>query len=592
MTQTPKQPAGLFEFGPFRLDSAERTLTRDGALVSLPPKVFDTLLTLVQNPGRLMRKDDLINRLWPDSFVEEATLARNISDLRKTLGESFTGEKYIETVPKSGYRFVADVRRIDPPSRDIVLARHTRASLVIEQQLEPAVRSIAVLPFQPLDKSDDNDFLGLGLADALITKLSNIRQITVRPTRSVMSYAHTSVNAATAGRELGVEAVLDGSIQRSGDRIRITVQLVDTSSENPLWAAQFDEKFTDVFSVEDSISDQVARALTLRLSGEEQKQLSKRYTENIDAFELYLRGRYHWNRRTSAGIEKSIQCFKRAIELDPNYSLAYAGLADAYTFLGDVGLTAIRPLDAFTAARQAALAAIELDDRLAEGHTALAHIDMHCYRWAEARQAFDRAIELGPNYAHSRQLNAFYLAFNGQLKEAQPEIRRALRLDPLSLSITNDVGVIHYFAREYDQAIDWFQAALELSANFDRAHHWMGAAYEQENLFDEAILHYRMAVGIESRAALAHAYARGGYKAEAIKIRDELLAETSLKYISPYDLAMIHLGLDERAEAVGQLEKACQEHSGWMIYLTVDPRLDPIRSAPEFEAILRVVGFG
>jgi tetratricopeptide (TPR) repeat protein len=272
--------------------------------------------------------------------------------------------------------------------------------------------------------------------------------------------------------------------------------------------------------------------------------------------------------------------------------LAYAGLADAYTFLGDVGLTAIRPLDAFTTARQAALAAIELDETLSEGHTALAHIDMHCYRWAEARRAFDRAIELGPNYPHSRQLNAFYLAFNGQLKEAQAEIRRALRLDPLSLAITNDVGVIHYFAREYDQAIECFQGALELSANFDRSHHWMAAAYEQKNCFDEAISHYRMAIGnIESRASLAHAYARSGYKSEAIKIRAELLAESCVKYVSPYDLAMIHLGLDEREHALSQLRKACEEHSGWMIYLTVDPRLDPIRSEPAFQAILKIVGF-
>lgn len=591
-----KQRAGLFEFGPFRIDAAERTLVRDGTPVSLPPKVFDTLLALVENSGRLLRKEDLINQLWPDSFVEEATLARNISDLRKTLGESLRGEKFIETVPKSGYRFVADVQRIDPRSQDIVLEPRTRGALVFEEHLEPEIRSIAVLPFQPLGKSDDNDFLGLGLTDALITKLSNIRQIAVRPTRSVLRYAESNVNAASAGRELGVEAVLDGSIQRSGERIRITIQLVDTSTENPLWAAQFDEKFTDVFSVEDSISDQVARALTLRLSGEEQKQLSKRYTENSDAFELYLRGRYYWNRRTSEGLEKSIQCFKKAIALDPNYSLAYAGLADAYTFLGDVGFTAIRPLDAFTSARQAALAAIELDETLSEGHTALAHIDMHCYRWAEARREFDRAIELGPNYSHSRQLNAFYLAFNGQLKEAQAEIRRALRLDPLSLAITNDVGVMHYFAREYDQAIEWFQAALELSSNFDRAHHWSGAAYEQKHLFDEAISQYRKSIdlsgNIESRASLAHAYARYDHKPEAMEILNELLAESSLKYISPYDLAMIYLGLGEREHALQQLEKACDEHSGWMIYLTVDPRLDPIRSEPEFRKIMRVVGVG
>ena len=569
---------------------------RNGEPVALAPKVLDTLLALVENPGRLLPKDELISGLWPDTFVEEATLARNISDLRRALGESSGEDKYIETVPKSGYRFVAEVRQVEPKDSVTIIERHTRSRVVVHEEIDPEVRSIAVLPFKPLGANEGDEHLGLGLADALITRLSNIRQIAVRPTSAVMKYAGTGNDPAAAGRQLKVEAVLDGAIQRSGERVRVTVQLVSVSEERPLWAGKFDERFTDIFAVEDSISEQVAHALTLRLTGEERKLLGKRYTENSEAYELYLKGRYYWNKRRADELGKSIDCFRQAIDLDNHYALAHAGLADAYTFLGDVGLTAIRPKEAFSQAKQAATNALQFDDSLAEAHTSLGHLHMHCYEWVDARREFERAIELNPHYAHAHQLRAFYLAFNGRLQDASAEIRIALRLDPLSLAINTDVGVIHYFAREYDQAIDQYRKTLDLDFNFDRAHFWLAAAYEQEQRYDEAIAEYTIAIelsggSLEARASLGHAYARASRGADALVIFEGLNLHSSSRYVSPYDLAIINLGLGESETAIKWLDRACDEHAGWMIYLTVDPRLDAIRSDARFKALLQVVGF-
>src|SRR6266851_2068899 len=256
-----------YEFGPFRLEATERRLLREGNPVPLPPKVFDTLVALVENFGRLLPKHKLMSTLWPDTFVEEVTLARNISDLRKILRDTPCPTEYIETVPKVGYRFVADVRLIEHSDSIVTAQRHTRTSVVLREELEDEVRSIAVLPFQQMGVAGSDEYLGLGMADALITRLSNIRQIAVRPTSAVMKYSGASDDPAAAGRALKVEAVLAGAIQRSAERVRVTVQLVSVSSEAPLWAEKFDESFTDIFAVEDSISEQVARALMLRLTG-------------------------------------------------------------------------------------------------------------------------------------------------------------------------------------------------------------------------------------------------------------------------------------------------------------------------------------
>jgi TolB-like protein/Flp pilus assembly protein TadD len=591
-----KQQKASYEFGPFRLDAAERRLLRNGEPVGLAPKVFDTLLAMIESSGLLVEKDELMARLWPDTFVEEATLARNISDLRKVLGESSGEARYIETVPKSGYRFLAEVRLVHSPDSTIIVERRTRSRVVVEEELEPGVRSIAVLPFKSLNANDADDYLALGLADALITRLSNIRQIAVRPTSAVMKYVGTRHDPAAAGRDLGVEAVLDGAIQRCGERIRVTVQLVSAGSENPLWAAQFDERFTDVFAVEDSISAQVALALTLKLTGEEVKLLGKRYTDNSDAYELQLKGRYYWNKRSEEALHKAVDCFDQAVEIDPNYALAYAGLSDCYTKLGDVGVTAIPPREAFARARRAALTALKIDSSLVEVHASLGHLEMHHLRWVDAEREFKRAIELNPNYAPAHQWYAYFMAFHRRFNEALEKIEVARKLDSLSLPIIDSVGEFLYFARRDDEAIEQFHKALDMDPNFLPSRIHLGRAYEQAAMFSEAeaqFINARQITGesIDALAALGHTYAMSANPGAALDVLAQLTELSNQRYVSPYDVALIHAALSEIDEAFRWLEKGYDERVEWMIYANVDPRLDPLRADARFSDLIGRLGF-
>src|SRR5688500_3513645 len=447
----------LYEFGPFRLDPAEHILLREGLAVSLRPKEFAVLLALVEHHGRLMTKEDLLQEVWPGQFVEEGNLNRHISSLRRVLGESSDAPQYVETVPKVGYRFVAPVREIRDGSADMVIERHTIARIVTEEEeeeangrevIEPAsepkallttgeknnrrrrlalaaslviligltlaftyawtsrksqetktaatVTSLAVLPFKPIGAGDEDDYLGLGMADALITKLSNIQKINIRPTSAVRKYDAPNQDPVAAGRELGVEAVIEGSVQRVGGRIRVTVQLVSVKDRTPLWAEKFDEQFTDIFAVQDRISEQVARALTLTLSSTEKKLLTKHFTENSDAYQLYLKGRYFWNKRTVEGLNKGINYFNEAVEKDPSYALAYVGLADSYGLLSDYG--GLQPNEACPQAKKAAMQALALDERLAEAPAALSLIKpSYDWDWPGAEREYRRAIQLKPN---------------------------------------------------------------------------------------------------------------------------------------------------------------------------------------------------
>jgi TolB-like protein/DNA-binding SARP family transcriptional activator len=582
-----------YQFGPFRLDAGERRLLRDENPVPLAPKVFDTLLALIENAARLVSKEELINRLWPNTFVEEATLARNISDLRRALGESSGKAKYIETVPKSGYRFVASVRRVELKNSVMILERHMRKRVVVEEELEPEVRSIAVLPFKPLNANEPDEYLGLGLADALITRLSNIRQIAVRPTRAVMNYAGTSQDAAAAGRELKVEAVLDGVIQRSGDRVRLTVQLVSVSTEMPLWADKFDEKFTDIFEVEDSISEQVARALTLRLTLEERLLLGKRYTENSEAYELYLKGRYYWNKRTAESLNKGIEYFKQAIGRDPGYASAYAGMSDSYTLL--VIREALRADEGFSKAKAAAGRALEIDDTLAEAHASLAHAMLHNWELSDSEEGFRRAIELNPGYASAHHWYSEYLLATGQVDEAITEVKRAIKLDPLSLVINCHLGEALYFARRYDQSIEQLRNVLEMDSNFALACIDLGRVYLQIGRHEEALAELKKGLALlgdslESTWWIGLVYAARGNPGEARKVLDKLQEQSKHRHVSPYGIALICAALGDKDQAFELLAKAYESHDGELFNMKVEPQLDNLRSDTRFKDLLRLFG--
>src|ERR1700704_336741 len=518
-----------YHFGPFSLDPAEHTLLRGDQVVALTPKAFETLAFLVRSSGHLVRKEELIERVWRDTIVEEGNLNVIIHTLRKALGDDPREHKYIETVAKCGYRFVAEVRKAD--EHEETASGATDASGPVngakqsssQQQIAPSasvsrprlpsdrrrlvalgagvlvvavaatffflwrfnhrpiataaiapapVRSIAVLPFRVLSSEKGDEYLSLGLADALITSLSQTRQVIVRQTDAVAKYQNTGKDPLEAGREQGVDAVLEGQVQRIGDRVRVTARLVRTSDGTSLWADRFEEKFTNIFAVEDAVAEKVARTTILAMRGANEapsERLTKRYTENNDAYEAYLKGRYMWNKRTVDSLHKALLYFQQAIRLDPNYSLAYVGLADTYTLLSFFTLAA--PNDAFPKAKVAAEKALAIDHTLAEAYTALGQYKAYYeWDWHGAEDEFQKGIALNPNYPllhHWRSLNLIAM---GRMDEARAAMRRDLELDPLLLVSNVNLGRIDYYEGRYDQAIKQYQRALELDKDFMRTH--------------------------------------------------------------------------------------------------------------------------
>ena len=456
-------------------------------------------------------------------------------------------------------------------------------------------RSIAVIPFKMLGIEEKSDgYLALGMADALITKLSNIRRIIVRPTSSILKYAEGEHDLLVAGHELGVEFILDGRIQRVSDRVRVTVQLVRVRDGATLWAAKFDEKFTDILNVEDSISAQLAQALMPKLTGEERELLSKRDTENAKAYQAYLKGRYYWNSFTEEGLAKAIMSFMEAIAEDPDYAQAYAGVADYYNGLGVWGV--LPPKDSFPAAKEAAIKALELDDTLAEAHTSLAFVKMaYDWDWAGAEREFKRAIELNPSYATAHRWYSYLCGARGNHAEAITEMQCAQKLDPLSSVVGTSAALTFFNARQYDRTIEELQKSLALDPDNIIAQQGFGWAYAQKGLYAEAISALRKAVANSKRNplvlwTLGHVLAVAGQHDEARDIIRELQEVSQKQYVSPYYIAMIYAGLGERDEAFAWLERTFQNRDWWLLWLGVEPRLDSLRSDPRFDNLLQRIG--
>ncbi|MDT4955590.1 MAG: eukaryotic-like serine/threonine-protein kinase [Acidobacteriota bacterium] len=459
-------------------------------------------------------------------------------------------------------------------------------------------RSIAVLPFKVLRVEEKTDeFLGMGLTDAIITKLTNIHRILVRPTSSVLKYYDGEQSAQIAGYELNVAFVLDGRIQRAGRRVRVTVQLVRVEDGTPFWAAKFDEDFTDIFAVEDSISSQVAEALIPRLTGQEREALNKRETENASAYQAYLKGRYHWSKFTDDSLGLALECFSEAIRLDPNYALAHVGIAEFYIWAGIYHRLA--PKDCYPQAKEAAMRALRIDETLAEAHAALGFAT-HCYDWdwRRAEEMFKRAINLNSNYAGAHQWYSYLLTSEGRFDEGQKEIRRAVEINPLSVMDLTMVCWNLYQAGEHEQAISESKNVFEVDRNFPVSYIALSAAYERKGMLEEAIAAGRKADSLLPGAVihlwvLGHALAVSGRSAEAREILAEMhrLSKED-HYISAYHSAIIHVGLGERDEAFACLEKACEERDAWMMWLGTEPKLAELHSDPRFIDLLRRVGLG
>jgi DNA-binding winged helix-turn-helix (wHTH) protein/tetratricopeptide (TPR) repeat protein len=586
-----RSSSSSYQFGRFRLDTVERLLLYDGRPLALTPKAFAILLVLIKNSGRVVEKEQLISEVWPGAFVEESNVSQNIFTLRRVFGERDKDGLYIETVPKRGYRFVAQVSEV----RDETPARTNEAQpleSVSRTDMLGAGRTLAVLPFKSLDPHLDDEYLGLGIADALITKLSNLQQLNVRSTSATRKYVGAQQDSLKAGREMQVDSLIEGSLQRSNQNLRVTVQLVNVQDGKSLWAEKFDGVFTDLFSIEDSISEQVAKALTLKLTHAEKDRLTKQHTENSEAYKNYLKGRFFWNKRTPKALQQGIKYFERAISIDHNYALAYAGLSDSYLIL--ISLNVRLPEDCLPLAREAALKAIEIDETLAEAHCSLAL----AYSYSDwdlvgAEREYGRAIELNPNYATAHRWYARHLGRIERYPEALSALKRARELEPFSLIITTDIGWLLYLSRQYNQAIEQCLEVLDMDPAFHQAQAVLSMAYAEKGMFEEAItwalrVFKAKSEDPETVTFLAYFYARSGKIAEARKVIEESERERKAS-LSSFYMAIISIGLWKLDEALDWLERAYQERSFLLTYLKI-PIFDPLRLHPKFVALLTRIG--
>lgn len=585
-----KSNSYLYEFGEFRLDLVKRELRREGELVAVTPKIFDTLRVLVQHQGEVVTKNLLMDEIWGDAFVEESGLMRNVSVLRKTLGEQSV--PFIVTVPGKGYRFVAEVREV-PEEDALIIDEQTRGKIVIEEKSD--FRSLAVLPFKTLGTAEENQYLALGMADALIIKLSNLKKLRVRPTSAVIKYGGLEQNPFKAGRELRVESVIEGNIWQLNERLRITVQLVNVADEVSLWADKFDEPLTDIFAIHDSISERVASALEFQLTGHERQQLTKRETESLTAYQLYSQGLYHFNHFSPQNIYLAISCFEQAVKTDPNYALAYAMLFGSQMTLAVLNLV---PLSAISdGLRPLAVKAMELDPTLPAAHYASGFASFFLdWDLKEAEKSFQRAIELNPNDVMSNKHFSIYLYLTGRFAEALEFTQIAFELDPLAADLASNVGHTFYFAGRYDEAIRWHRKALEIDPHFVLAQVGLAFAFAYKKMFAEAFSAFAQVPPVLRNeptiiAAQAFLSALAGDQKQAREDLEKLSQFARQRYVSPFETAAVYAGLEDSAEAFAWLDKAFDERCFGLVSLKVDPRFNFLRKDPRFDNLLERIGF-
>ena len=459
-----------------------------------------------------------------------------------------------------------------------------------------SIHSLAVLPFANTGADPNLEYLCEGITESIITSLSQLPKLRVMARASVFRYKVREADPQVVGRELAVRAVLLGRVAQLKDTLSIWTELVDARDGSHLWGEQYHRKLADIFAIQEGISQEISENLRLRLTGEEKKRMTKRYTESAEAYQLYLKGRYHWNKRTGEGLKKGIQYFQQAIEKDPGYALAYTGLADCYNLLSLY--SELPPREAMPKAKAAALQALEIDDSLAEAHNSLAYAKLYYdWDWNGAEGEFRRALALNPNYAIAHHWYHEYLAAMGRFEESQAQILRAQELDPLSLMISADVGWGLYFARRYDEALEQLRKTLELEPNFVMAHFILGLTYLQKGQFQQSAAELQKAIALSGDSpltlalgVLGHVSAASGRKHEAHRMLERLSALSRQRYVSSYSLAIIYTGLGEKDAVFASLRKACEERHDRLIYLNVEPIFDGIRADPRFRDLLRPIG--
>jgi TolB-like protein/DNA-binding winged helix-turn-helix (wHTH) protein/tetratricopeptide (TPR) repeat protein len=630
------QPAAtLLRFGAFEADVQSGELRKQGKRVRLQDQPFQLLVMLLEAPGQLVTRDELRSKLWPQTTVDfDHGLNKAISKIREALGDSPEHPRFVETVARRGYRFLADVAvtcdgrakavpddpayEVPPAFSPALPTTYQKAkpgylarllfglglALVVASAISwvfyhgiyssPAIRSLAVLPLENLAEDSSQDYFADGMTDALITRLAQISTLRVISRTSVMTYKNVHRPLAEIARDLNVDAVVEGSVSRAGERVRVTAQLIDARNEKHIWAASYDEDIRDTLVLQSRVTRAIAEKIRATVNPQEQLTLAKSRTVDPDAYEAYLKGRFFWNKRTGEGLRTAIDYFRRAITIDPSYAEAYAGLADSYAVAGDWKYGVLPPLDAFPKATAAAAKALVLDASLGEAHASLAYaLDLYGWDWQAAETEYKQAIQLNPGYATAHQWYSWHLFMVGRDDDALIELRRAESLDPLSLIINADIADALCVAHRYDEAVEQSEKTLKMDANFAVGHYELGQALVQKHMYDRAIAEFQRAIELSGHSGafdsnLGYAYAVSGRKEEALKIVDELESRHPTNYSVDADIALIYVGLDDRDEAINRLNKAFDAR--FKASILRRPAFDPLRSDPRFQDLLRRMG--
>ena len=587
----------LYEFGPFRLDTRERVLLRDGRPVPLKPKVYETLLALISQSGHVVDKEDLMRAVWPDVVVEENNLTGNIFALRRMFAEY----QYIETVPRRGYRFTADVKLVKIQDVTVTDCSGAETEVLIKESFttkRQPIDSLAVLPFINASADPETEYLSDGITESIINNLTQLSPLRVMARNTVFRYKGTEANAQAVGRELKVGAVLLGRVLLFGDQLVIRAELVDTSDGSQLWGEQYNRPPADLLAIQEAVAKEITEKLRLKLTDKERGLLTKRYTENTEAYHLYLKGRFYANMRTPHDLNRGLEYFQQAIAIDPLYAPAYSGMADCYLNMGYM-FGRVPPTESLPKAKAAALRALEIDDTLAEAYASLAFVTFN-FDWemASAKKLFEKSFEMNPNYPTAHHWYGAYLSALGRHDEAIAEARKALELDPLSLPINHFVAYLQLMARRPDDAMTQFRKTLELNPGHPLVHHNMGTAFEYQGRYEEAVEEFLRGNVFVSQSEgdvneLRRAFKDAGWKGFLQKHQALCLAQWERDgpwHGNAYYIASNYARLGDRENALDWLERTCEMRSGLLIWLSVHFHFDVLRQDPRFTDLLRRVG--
>jgi TolB-like protein/DNA-binding winged helix-turn-helix (wHTH) protein/Flp pilus assembly protein TadD len=627
-------------FGAFEIDICAGELRKHGLRIRLQEQPFQVLAVLLEHPGEIVTREELQKGLWPaDTFVDfDHGLNKAISKIREALNDSAESPRFVETVARRGYRFLAEVKGGDAatarstdlaaplnagtadddqalPTNGPAKPKHLSTSLkwktlasallVLGVSLSflkfsswyhpsPVVRSLAVLPLESLSNDVSQDYFADGMTDELISDLGQISALRVISRTSVMAYKHARKPLPQIAHELNVDAVVEGTVLRSGDQVRITAQLIEASTDKHLWSQSYQGELRDTLALQSQVASAIADQIRINVSPQEQAALRNVKAVNPEAYQSFLKGRFFWNKRTADGLKIALAYFDQAIEEDPKYAPAYSGLADTYSLLGDWQYAAMMPKEALPKAKAAAVRALELDNALGEAHNSLAFcLDGFDWDFKSAGMEFQRAIELNPNYATAHHWYAWHLSLLGKYDEAIAEMRKAHDLDPLSLIINADLAELLVLAHSYDESIRQSRKTIEMDSNFALAHNQLAQAYLQKHMNDEAVAELQKATQLSGEsptimANLARAYIATGKKSEAIKILNDLMKQSNATYSHASEIAVIYTALGDSDQAMNWLEKGYEERFNPGVLLR--PGLDPLRTDPRFQDLARRVG--